>query len=878
MAKNGNSKDKRVTFRLGVDSKEFMQQFKSVVESVETNTKKVKDTINKTTKQASQSAKKTASEQTKAAKRVAQEQTKEAKKTAQEQARQAKKAAQEQVKQSKKAAQEAKKQEEIKQAKLRETAKVAASVAKEIGARMTAMARSTSSILSTAFTNIKMKISGLLSGLRTTATLLATLAAYQIYQGVQGASDLEEVQNVVDTAFGQYANEANAFAKNAINTYGVTELMAKQSSGIFMTMGTAMGVANDQAKEMALNLTGLMGDISSYNNVAHDISYTALKSIYSGETEPLRQFGIVMTQVNLEAFALSRGIKKSYQEMSEAEKVALRYEYVLEKTKNQQGDFERTSDSFSNRLRVLKGNWQTFLSTLSRGLMQVLTPLLKTLNNIVVSLTLMAEGISNALTRVFGLQAQSGKNGASAMAAAYDEATSQIESDLDGVMDKQEELNGLAGFDKITQLAEESDNGNLGGDLNLGGGDGGANPFDFSEEVEESEPKINTTFERIFTWIKDRIDNAKTNFKNIFGNIDLELFKASLGKFGNSSGKFIDKLVEKAMELAKWFIEDIAPILLDIASVLMPLIIQIIESIDWKTIGEMIKTALEFILEKLKALSTWARENPDKFQKIVNMILLIVAAGLLLVPVVLKIVGGLISFAGIVISIITFLGTLGVSFSTIAIIVGVVIAGFASMIGIAIFVVAQIKNIINMLKALKNWFVLSIEIGAEFGTKLKQVFIGVRDKIKELFDNLPNLIKGGINMAIRLVNSMIGKINGIKIDVPDWVPEFGGKSYGFSIPTIPELEDGGVLRQPTLVKAGEYANAHSDPEIFSKESELTSIFMDCMDAFANKIVGALQQNNGGTETINLQVGRRTLMSWIKEENDREGWRRGTNPI
>ena len=148
-----------------------------------------------------------------------------------------------------------------------------------------------------------------------------------------------------------------------------------------------------------------------------------------------------------------------------------------------------------------------------------------------------------------------------------------------------------------------------------------------------------------------------------------------------------------------------------------------------------------------------------------------------------------------------------------------------------------------------------------------------------MFDNLPNLIKGGVNAAIRLVNSMIGKINGIKIDVPDWVPgDMGGKSYGFSIPTIPELADGGVLRQPTLVKAGEYANAHSDPEIFSKESELTSIFMDCMDAFANKIVGALQQNNGGTETINLQVGRRTLMSWIKEENDREGWRRGTNPI
>lgn len=845
MAKN--SKDKRITFRLGVDSKEFMQQFKSVVDSVQTNTKKVKDTVDKAAKKAAQ----------------------ESKKAAQEQARQAKKAAQEQAKAAKQAAQEFKKQEEAKQAKMKETAKVAASVAKEIGSRMSAMAKSTSTILSNAFTNIKMKISGMLSGLRTTAMLLATLAAYQIYSGVQGASDLEEVQNVVDTSFGKYAKEANAFAKSAINVYGVTELMAKQSSGIFMSMGSAMGIASEQAKDMALNLTGLMGDISSFNNVSHEISYNALKSVYSGETEPLRQFGIVMTQVNLEAFALSRGITKSYQSMSEAEKVALRYEYVLEKTKNQQGDFSRTSDSFSNRLRVLKGNWQTFLSTLSRGLMQVLTPLLKTLNDIVVSLTSMAASISNALTKVFGLQTQAGASGATLLADAYSAAGDSI----DNVIDKQEELNGLAGFDKITQISGEDSGSSGGGSANFGGG----SLFNFGEQVEESEPQVNATFERIFNWIKKRIDNIKTNFKNVFSNTNFEPLKESFGNFGNSSGKFIDYLVQKAMELAKWFIQDIAPILLDIASVILPLIVQVIESIDWQTIGEMIKTALEFVLEKLKALSNWVKENPDKFQKIVNMILLVVAAGLLLVPVILNIVGGLISFASIVVSLITFLTTMGISIKTIAIAVGVVIGIFVSFASAILFAITQIKLIIGFLGSLKTYLESAKEIGVQFGEAFKTVFVEVRDKIKELFDNLPNLIKGGINAAIRMINSMIGKINGIKIDVPSWVPEYGGQSYGFSIPTIPELADGGVLRQPTLVRAGEYPGAKSDPEIFSKESELTSIFMECMDSFANRIVGALQQHNG-EQTINLQVGRRTLMSWIKEENDREGWRRGTNPI
>lgn len=172
---------------------------------------------------------------------------------------------------------------------------------------------------------------------------------------VNAASELEEVQNVVDIAFGKNAEKVEEFAKVALKSFGLSEYAAKKAASTYMLMGENMGLSQADAEKMALQLTALTGDMASLYNISHDIAQTALASIFTGETESLRKLGIVMTETNLQEYALSQNIKKSYSEMTQAEKAALRYNFVLSKAAQAQGDFSRTSGSWANQMRILSG-------------------------------------------------------------------------------------------------------------------------------------------------------------------------------------------------------------------------------------------------------------------------------------------------------------------------------------------------------------------------------------------------------------------------------------------------------------------------------------------------------------------------------------------
>lgn len=203
---------------------------------------------------------------------------------------------------------------------------------------------------------------------------------------INAASDLQEVQNVVDVAFGSMSEKANEFAANAKEQFGISELAAKQTAGTYMSMGKAMGLVDEQASYMSLSLTGLTGDMASFRNVSQEVASTALASIFTGETESLKQFGIAMTVANLEAFALSKGINKTWDELSQAEQVQLRYNYVMEQTAMMQGDYLRTQDSWANQNRDIKETINELQASIGSGLMDTLAPLQSILGNIVDSL------------------------------------------------------------------------------------------------------------------------------------------------------------------------------------------------------------------------------------------------------------------------------------------------------------------------------------------------------------------------------------------------------------------------------------------------------------------------------------------------------------
>lgn len=166
------------------------------------------------------------------------------------------------------------------------------------------------------------------------------------------ASDLVETQGKIEVVFGSMEKKVTHWAKSSVKNMGLAQQTALDSAALFGDMGTGMGMSQKRAAEMAMSLTQLGADLASFKNISSDMSTVALKSIYTGETETLKNLGVVMTQANLEEFARSKGFRKKIKDMREAEKVELRYLYVLDRTKNAQGDFLRTGGNAANQMRM----------------------------------------------------------------------------------------------------------------------------------------------------------------------------------------------------------------------------------------------------------------------------------------------------------------------------------------------------------------------------------------------------------------------------------------------------------------------------------------------------------------------------------------------
>lgn len=186
------------------------------------------------------------------------------------------------------------------------------------------------------------------------------------------ASDLNEVQNVVDTTFGtEGAIKINEWARNAAEAFGESELQAKQFTSTLGAMFKSMGVGQADMEEMSMSLAGLAGDMASFYNLDPTEAFEKLRSGISGETEPLKQLGINMSVANLEAFALSEGITKAYNSMTQAEQATLRYQYIMSATADAQGDFANTSDSLANQQRILQLEIQTLAAEIGQDLMPI---------------------------------------------------------------------------------------------------------------------------------------------------------------------------------------------------------------------------------------------------------------------------------------------------------------------------------------------------------------------------------------------------------------------------------------------------------------------------------------------------------------------------
>lgn len=330
------------------------------------------------------------------------------------------------------------------------------------------------------------------------------------------SSDLIEVQNVVDTTFGSMASDINEFASSALKSFGLTELQAKQYSSTIGAIVKATGLSTDATLEMSEGITKLTGDVASLYNLDHDVAFEKLRSGITGETEPLKSLGVIMTEDNLEAYRLAQGITTSYSAMSQAEKTALRYNFILDTLADSQGDFSKTQSSWSNQVRILTGNIQQLGAILGGFLQKILYPILTVVNQIIA----LAISGASALAKMFGFDMESiqefqgvGGGGAVVEDSGAD-AMEDLAKNTDDATAAQKKLNkeqkkSLANIHELnvlqTNKSDSSESSGKSGKSGIGGVSGGGLGFDLSryKDITDSENPIDTLFKNLQNAVKN---------------------------------------------------------------------------------------------------------------------------------------------------------------------------------------------------------------------------------------------------------------------------------------------------------------------------------------------------------------------------------------
>ena len=350
-------------------------------------------------------------------------------------------------------------------------------------------------------------------------------------QCIELGSDLQEVQNVVDVTFPRMGSQVDAFAKEAAASFGLSETMAKRFTGTFGAMAKAFGFSEKAAYEMSTTLTGLAGDVASFYNISQDEAYTKLKSVFSGETETLKDLGVVMTQNALDAYALANGYGKTTQAMSEMEKVALRYQFVQDQLSASSGDFIRTSDSWANQVRILKLQFDSLKATIGQGLINVLTPVIKVINTIIGKLMSLANAFRSFTELITGKKSSGGSASVAAagmdnVAASADNAGAAMGGAGSAAKKAAKDIaTATTGIDELNILNPDS-----GSEGSGSGGSGGyaADEFDMGELSTDQLDEADNRLQGLIDRLKELRDLFVDGFKAGLGDVTLEPLKEAI--------------------------------------------------------------------------------------------------------------------------------------------------------------------------------------------------------------------------------------------------------------------------------------------------------------------------------------------------------------
>lgn len=375
---------------------------------------------------------------------------------------------------------------------------------------------------------------------------------------IELGSDLAEVQNVVDVTFGSMSESVNKFARDALEQFGLSETSAKKYTSTLGAMLKSMGFTTSAAADMSMEMTGLAADMASFYNLDTDAAFEKIRSGISGETEPLKQLGINLSVANLEAYALSQGMTTAYSAMSQQEQALLRYNYLLSVTADAQGDFARTSDGWANQVRVLTERFNALKAAIGKGLIAVLTPVVRALNNLLAKILTVTDAFSNMIAKITGKSTRTATTvsdiggaaddvadsmgGAGAAADKAGKSTDKVGKATDkagkAAAKAKKEFGGLLSMDEIHSLSKQNDSdlGSFGSldtpDTGKGGAGGGATGGGLEESIidaaNEADGALNPVLEKIINRLMELKDLFKNGFKAGLGDVTLEPLKKAV--------------------------------------------------------------------------------------------------------------------------------------------------------------------------------------------------------------------------------------------------------------------------------------------------------------------------------------------------------------
>lgn len=441
------------------------------------------------------------------------------------------------------------------------------------GAKVGSASRSLVTGFSNTTKSIKSTRSGF-SGLASTigkfyATYwLVMRAVGKIGGAVDLASQLTEVQNVVDTTFGDMASKVDDFTKTSIQDFGMSELTVKQISSRFQALGTSVGITSQQVAngtavtnkalmsqnntlykttdsmaDMSLNLTRLAGDMASFYDVDQADVAKSLQSIFSGTIAPLRRYGLDLTQATLSEWAMKNGLDANIKSMTQAEKVLLRYNYVMANTQAAQQDFSRTANTWANSIRVLKQEFQAWGSIIGSVIINALKPFVQALSKVMLKVISFTRTVADALGAIFGWTIEISGGGAT-VDGMEDIAggVGDIGDSADSSNKKAQKLKKtLLSIDEIHALDDNSDSGSGGGSGSGGSGGGGAD-----SGVNSSLKKTDGLLEKYKSSIKDLYSLGKyigDALASAMESIDWKKIYQKADNFGKGLADFLNGLI-----------------------------------------------------------------------------------------------------------------------------------------------------------------------------------------------------------------------------------------------------------------------------------------------------------------------------------------------